>query len=116
MRGPFIIKLPDSTWAFLPLDTEFNRGKSAFKLKQCLSCAFLFWAAVLARTSTFGGRSKRLFLSDSPKEYLERIIAIRNAPLSDYMTMSKEAAASSRLFSMEHFSASLLAITEKPAH
>ena len=35
------------------LDTEFNRGKSAFKLKQCLSCGIPFWAAVLARTSTF---------------------------------------------------------------
>lgn len=94
------------------LDTEFNRGKSAFKLKQCLSCGIPVLGSSVGENKYFLQEGVNGYFCDSPKEYLERIIAIRNAPLSDYMTMSKEAAASSRLFSMEHFSASLLAITE----
>jgi glycosyltransferase involved in cell wall biosynthesis len=59
------------------IDNEFNRGKSAFKLKQCLSCGIPVLASSVGENIAFISHGKNGYFCDTPDEYYERIISLK---------------------------------------
>ena len=85
------------------LDNEFNRCKSTFKLKQCLSCGVPVLASSVGENVEFIRSGENGYLCDSPAEYLEKMIALKNLSAADYSRMSYAARQTFPLFSVDAY-------------
>lgn len=82
------------------LDTEFNRGKSAFKLKQCLSCGVPVLASPVGENKKHLRPSINGYFCNSPDEFLQRIIELKDLNESEYKILIKNSKASYPEFSL----------------
>jgi glycosyltransferase involved in cell wall biosynthesis len=93
------------------IDNEFNRAKSAFKLKQCLSCGVPVLASSVGENKRFLMDGSNGYLCDSPDAYYEKIVSIRDSPV--YPHLSRNAKASFATFSVDYYCETLLANLKK---
>ncbi|MES2558355.1 MAG: glycosyltransferase [Bacteroidota bacterium] len=90
------------------LDTEFNRSKSAFKLKQCLSCGIPVIASKTGENKSFITPSLNGFLADSPEDFTKYILHVYQLQDTDYINLCQNARATYTQFSMEGYCDQLL--------
>ena len=95
------------------LDNEFNRAKSAFKLKQCLSCAVPVLASPVGENLHFLQEGVNGFFCAEASDFLAKINFFYQLNLIDYQQFSQAAAASYSLYSMELYATNLLRFYEK---
>lgn len=90
------------------LDTEVNRAKSAFKLKQCLSCGVPVLASPVGENLRFIENGINGFLCDSANEFEENICKIKSLDTLNYQQMSTSAWQSVKNFSMLKYSEEII--------
>ncbi len=90
------------------LDTEFNRGKSAFKMKQCFSCGVPVLASPVGENKKHLKPSLNGYFCNSPAEFLQRIIELKNLNEADFKKFSNHAKATYPEFSMEGYGSDLV--------
>ena len=90
------------------LDTEFNRSKSAFKLKQCLSCGVPVLGSSTGENSVFLSDGVNGYFCNTPADYLQKITALRQQKNGSYARLSRNAQSSFTGFSVEHYCITLL--------
>jgi glycosyltransferase involved in cell wall biosynthesis len=95
------------------LDTEFNRGKSAFKAKQCLSCGVPVLASSVGENKVFVKNGINGYHCDTPAQYLEKIHLVHSLPAKSYQQLSAAAAASFDTFSIDHFCNTIVGYFER---
>lgn len=86
-------------------DTEFNRGKSAFKLKQCLSCGVPVLGNSVGENNRFLINDVNGYICEKPDDYLEKLLNIRNAQNGLYKNLSANAKSTFPMFSMDNYCA-----------
>lgn len=84
-------------------DDEFNRAKSAFKLKQCLSCGVPVLASRVGENNVFLQDGLNGFFCDEPKDYFQKIKQINDMDEREYHQLSVCAKSSLPIFSIEHY-------------
>jgi glycosyltransferase involved in cell wall biosynthesis len=100
--------------AIAPLiENDFNESKSAFKLKQCLSCGVPVLASSTGENKRFIINGVNGYLCESPGEYAKEISSIRKMNSKTYYSMSKASVSSFDNFSIEYYCNTLLAIANK---
>lgn len=85
------------------LDTEFNRAKSAFKLKQCLSCAVPVLASGVGENLSFIAEGENGFICQNSNDFKQRIQEIVALPPDVYIEMQRHAKETFPSFSMEYY-------------
>ncbi len=85
------------------IDTEFNRAKSAFKLKQCLSCGIPVLASAVGENVVFSQENNNGFLCNSVSDFVEKIIFINELENEEYTKMSIAAKSCCINFSIENY-------------
>ena len=92
-------KIKDFDIGIAPMvDHEFNRAKSAFKVKQYLSCGVPVLASSTGENATFVKHGFNGFLCESPDDYAGYINYFARISPDDYKTMSDNAYNSSLNF------------------
>ena len=91
------------------LDNEFNRAKSAFKLKQCLSCGVPVLASRVGEHIAFLEDGVNGFFCNTPADYKKMLGAILDMNEREYEMLSTNARRSAENFSMQRFCDTLLA-------
>ncbi len=84
-------------------DNEFNRAKSAFKLKQCLSCGIPVLASRVGENKVFLQDGVNGYLCDHPDDYFQKLTSLKNAQDNSYLKLRHNAKASSPTFSMDNY-------------
>lgn len=92
------------------LDNEINRAKSAFKLKQYMSCAVPVLGSQLGENSRYLINGKNGFFCNTPKEYEQKLKHIRNMTLEDYTHMQDNALCTVEQFNMKGYCATLMTL------
>lgn len=92
------------------LDTEFNRAKSAFKLKQCLSCGVPVLGSSVGENKAFLQHGTNGYLCDSPEEFFHQLTSLKHTEHKHYRQLSQYAKESFPAFSLEHYCAELIKI------
>ena len=92
------------------IENEFNSAKSAFKLKQYLSCGIPVIASNVGENSRFIKNGMNGYLADSAQDFRERILLIHSMSNDAYFTMSKNAESTFPEFSLENYTQSYLSI------
>ena len=90
------------------VDHEFNRAKSAFKVKQYLSCGIPSVASDIGENSKFIMKNLNGILCTSASDFFHAIEKISKMPGEDYRRMIYAAIDSRDKFSMELFSRTIL--------
>ncbi|MCW3126826.1 MAG: glycosyltransferase family 1 protein [Bacteroidetes bacterium] len=90
------------------LDTEFNRAKSAFKLKQCLSCGVPVLGSRVGENMRFIRDGANGNFCDSEDEYYDRLVGIKQLSTENYRRLSANAKETFDEFSMDHYCDTLL--------
>lgn len=85
------------------LDTEMNRSKSAFKIKQYFSCGVPALGSPVAENINFISDGKNGFLCNSTQVYKERITEIYSMSNSAYKQMQLHALETRESFSIENY-------------
>ncbi len=85
------------------LDDDFNRAKSAFKLKQCLSCGVPVLASSTGENAVFLQEGVNGFFCETPAEYLRHMRAIRLADEATYGAWSEAAYQGTAAFDLKSF-------------
>ncbi len=85
------------------LDTAFNRAKSAFKLKQCLSCGVPVIGSPVGENRRFLLDGVNGMIAEDAAAFLTALQKICDMPQDRYEEMSKAAVASHKAFDMEHY-------------
>jgi glycosyltransferase involved in cell wall biosynthesis len=85
------------------LDTAFNQAKSAFKLKQCLSCGVPVLASSVGENLRFLRDGVNGYFCNSPVEYHAKINLIKSHSDKTYAKMCIEAKASFTKFSLDYY-------------
>lgn len=85
------------------LDTHFNRAKSAFKLKQCLSCGVPVLASPVGENARYLQHGVNGFLCDSLEAYHEAIAALAGMADADFARMQVAAAETAAAFSVADY-------------
>ncbi|MFM9945583.1 MAG: glycosyltransferase [Bacteroidia bacterium] len=83
-------------------DTDFNRGKSAFKLKQCLSCGVPVLGSSIGENRRYLQDGINGYFCDSPEEYIEKIFLLKNE-IELGQTLSQNASATFPAFSIQSY-------------
>jgi glycosyltransferase involved in cell wall biosynthesis len=91
------------------LDNELQRSKSAFKLKQYLTCGIPVLSTNLPENKYYVSHGKNGYVCTTPGEFAERIIEFYEMNDNEYMKFSKCARESARDFSLEKYRQILLA-------
>lgn len=94
------------------LDTEVNRAKSAFKLKQYLSCGVPALASATGENERFLHQGTNGFICNTVAEYTDRITQFAAMSGAEYAALSENARNSSSSFSMQLFCDRLLSCFE----
>ena len=92
------------------LDTEVNRAKSAFKLKQYLSSGVPALASSTGENEHFLQHGSNGFLCNTPAEYALRLEQIAQMSDADYQQLSANALHSRASFSMQQYCTGLLRV------
>jgi glycosyltransferase involved in cell wall biosynthesis len=92
------------------LDTHFNRAKSAFKLKQCLSCGVPVLASPVGENVRYLDHGRNGYLCDGPAEFKAGIMALAAADEVAFSRMQAAALATAEAFSLADYCARLLAM------
>ncbi len=90
------------------LNTELNRAKSAFKLKQYLSCGVPVLGSDIGENSLFLEHGRNGYVCNTPNEYCQYIRLINNATDKEYTTLSVSAIDSIARFSMGNYCEQLM--------
>lgn len=85
------------------LDTEFNRGKSAFKLKQCLSCGVPVLGSSVGENKTFLQDGVNGYLCDNPNEYFQKLTSLKSSQNGSYTKLSVNAKKTFPTFSIDNY-------------
>jgi len=85
------------------LDNEFNRGKSAFKLKQCLSCGVPVLGSSVGENKEFIQNGANGYFCDRPEDYLQKLIIIKSTQNNIYSNLSLNAKKTFPTFSIENY-------------
>jgi glycosyltransferase involved in cell wall biosynthesis len=86
------------------IDTEFNRGKSAFKLKQCLSCGVPVLASGVGENKRFLKDGENGYICNTPQEYFDKLQLIIHDHSGLYHKLSSNAKLSFHEFSVSKYS------------
>jgi glycosyltransferase involved in cell wall biosynthesis len=86
-------------------DNEFNRGKSAFKLKQCLSCGVPVLGSSVGENKAFLQDGLNGYLCDSPNDYFQKLTLIKSSQDYSYSKLSRNAKRTFPTFSIDNFCA-----------
>lgn len=90
------------------LDDDFNRAKSAFKLKQCLSCGVPVLASKTGENAVFLQEGVNGFFCETPADYLRHLCAIRLADEASYTAWSEAALRGTAAFDLKGYTHGLL--------
>jgi glycosyltransferase involved in cell wall biosynthesis len=85
------------------LDTEMNRAKSAFKLKQYLSCGVPVLASPVGENLHFLQEQLTGYFCHSPEEFRQLLSTFRTMPDEAYALLSANALKSVQYFSLENY-------------
>ncbi len=91
------------------VDHEFNRAKSAFKVKQYLSCGVPAIASNIGENRLFVDEGRNGFLCPGPEDFGEAMNKLYQMPEQEYNAMSEAAYQSREKFSFDRVSKQLLA-------
>jgi glycosyltransferase involved in cell wall biosynthesis len=95
------------------VDNEFNRAKSAFKLKQCLSCGVPVLASSVGENLKFLQHDDNGYFCDTSVSYRQRIEELCKLPAVEYDCLSRNALASASRFTIELYNNELKSIAQK---
>jgi len=98
------------------IDNEFNRAKSAFKLKQCLSCAVPVLASPVGENNYFLQDGINGYFCNNINDYKNRIHEVKSLSEQDYRALSSQALKSADSFSMQKYCHDLISLTSVPAN
>jgi len=90
------------------IDHEFNRAKSAFKLKQYFSCGVPALASPVGENLTFLRQSENGYFCGSAEDFKEKILCFYYMNDKDYAKFSNKAISSVSEFSLDNFCKLLL--------
>lgn len=90
------------------LDNEFNRAKSAFKLKQYMSCGVPVLGSSLGENNFFLIDGVNGYICNNPSEYKNKILEVNALSESEYTKMSIKARASYYHFNIDNYCKTLL--------
>ena len=93
---------------FPMIDHPFNRAKSAFKLKQYLSCGVPALVSPVGESNTFLKDRQNGFFCATVNEFKEKIMRFHNMQENEYQRMSNAAADSIINFDLDNFCEKLL--------
>ena len=85
------------------IDNEINRAKSAFKLKQYLSCGIPVAGSKVGENIAVIEEGVNGFFCDLPEDYLRMILFFNQLPEDKYQWFSDNAKRTSEHFSMENY-------------
>lgn len=85
------------------INNEFNRGKSAFKLKQCLSCGIPVLGSSVGENKTFLKDGINGYLCDSPIDYFQKLSSLRSSMKENYSQLSINSKKTFPTFSIENY-------------
>lgn len=91
------------------LDDAFNRAKSAFKLKQCLSVGLPVLASATGENAVFLQHGFNGFFCETADDYATQLRVIRQADDATYQAWSTAALAGAPRFGMDVYTQTLLA-------
>jgi len=94
------------------LDTELNRAKSAFKLKQYLSCGVPVLGSDIGENALFLKHGINGFICNIPQDYSHFIRVINDATDQEYSTLTANAIGSTASFSMANYCEQLVQIMD----
>ena len=95
------------------LDTEFNRAKSAFKLKQYLSCGIPALASPVGENNRFVRHGVNGFVCHTADDFRDQFIAFRNLPEAPRQELSDQARSSFPSFSVMSYCETLVGFLAK---
>ncbi len=95
------------------LNTEINRAKSAFKLKQYLSCGVPVLASNIGENSIFLKDGINGYFCKNAAEYLEKILLVRDMTDASYSEMQKHALDTVSSFSIKTYCYALMNLLPK---
>jgi len=90
------------------IDSELNRAKSAFKLKQYLSCGVPVLGSSIGENSSFIENGINGYICNTPEDYKNMILKINNLSANEYKFLSNNAIKSINKFSIENFCSTLI--------
>ncbi len=85
------------------IDHEFNKAKSAFRLKQYLSCGIPVIASNVGENKNFVNDGVNGFLYNTPKDFKGKLDLVKNLSEEKYRCLSGHARESSVLFTMRDY-------------
>jgi glycosyltransferase involved in cell wall biosynthesis len=89
-------------------DNEFNRGKSAFKLKQCLSCGVPVLGSSVGENKEFLQDEVNGYLCDNPNDYFQKLTSLKNSQNVSYTKLSVNAKKTFPTFSIDNYCSILI--------
>lgn len=95
------------------LDDEFNRSKSAFKLKQCFNNGVPVLSSNIAENNVFIDPGENGYFCDTAEEFRQRIIEFNEMSPAEYKVFSDHARNSIHRFDVKKFCADLISTYEK---
>jgi len=90
------------------LDTEINRSKSGYKLKQYFSCGVPALGSDIGENSVFLKHGVNGYFCNTPEEYREMILKIKSLPEDEYRALSENAYLSRKEFDIRYYSDAFL--------
>ena len=90
------------------VDNEITRAKSAFKIKQYFSCGIPSLCSNVGENANFVQDGENGFICNTPEEYLEKILRIKDFSEENYLKLSRNAKNSVIFFDMEHYCSKIL--------
>ncbi|MGB4830280.1 MAG: glycosyltransferase, partial [Chitinophagales bacterium] len=96
-------------------DTEFNRAKSAYKMKQYMSCGVPVLASPVGENNTFLQDGKQGFICYDANDFLQHIIELHNMNELQYTSMSDEARSSLNGFMLGNYCSQLITVANQMA-
>lgn len=91
------------------IDNEFNRGKSAFKLKQCLSCGVPVLGSSVGENKAFLKDGVNGFLCDTPNDYFQKLTLLKYSLNDRYTALSQGAKRTFPTFSIDNYCTTFIA-------
>lgn len=90
------------------IDNEFNRSKSAFKLKQCLSCGVPVLGSSVGENKVFLQDGVNGYICDTPTDYFQKLTLIGSSQNGNYSILSANAKQTFPVFSIGNYCTTFL--------
>ena len=85
------------------IDNEFNRCKSAFKLKQCLSCGVPVLGSSVGENKEFLKDGVNGFFCNNPNDYFKKLNSIKSSHYNNYLQLQTNAKSTYSSFSIDNY-------------